>query len=200
MSDLPGLTAPGLGAPGWVRAVDALTRGAAGVAAVATVLMGLHIVADVIGRAVFNHPLPATLEIVSFMWMPTIVYLAVAYAQLKNEHLRVTLSVERLHGRSRRIADVVGFGIGGLVIGMMTAYAWMSAARSVAILEMRPAVIYVPLWPFRVVVVIGLLLLLGQTAATIQRVLRGARLRDGAIEEQEILAELDGEVAHDRRR
>lgn len=179
--------------PLWVRVIDRVTVASAMIAAVATVAMGLHVIADVIGRSAFGRPLPATLELVSYGWMPAVVFMGLAFAQLKNEHLRATLSVDRLPARPRRIANVIAFAVAGAIIGMMLGYAAQSGLKSVAIREMRPAAIDIALWPFRLVVVFGLALLLAQTVAAIYRLAHDERAA-GVSEEQALLTDLDREA------
>lgn len=175
--------------PLWLRFVDRVSSVSATVGAVCIVLMALHVTADVTGRFAFNHPLPATLEFVGFGWIPLIVFLGLAEAQRRNEHLRVTLSVERVPSPQRRVPEAVASLLTSLVLALVIFYATQTGIRAVEIGEAQPAVVHVPIWPFRLVAVLGLLLLLAQTVASFYRVMADSPSPDHPVEELEQLKE-----------
>jgi len=56
-------------------------------------IMMIWVFSDAIGRYVFNHPLPGTLEITEEYLMVCIVFLSISYAQKFKAHVRVDLFV-----------------------------------------------------------------------------------------------------------
>jgi TRAP-type C4-dicarboxylate transport system permease small subunit len=66
------------------------------VAACAVVAMMLHVTIDVAWRALANGAIDGTVEIVSYYYMVVLVMLAFGYVELRREHIRVDLFVERM--------------------------------------------------------------------------------------------------------
>lgn len=54
-------------------------------------VLGLWIFSDVMGRYVFNHPIPGTLEISEEILMILLVFFSVSYCQKEGGHVRVEL-------------------------------------------------------------------------------------------------------------
>ncbi len=54
-------------------------------------LMMIHIVVDVFGRMVFNHPLDGTTEIVSGYYMVAVIFFPLAYVSHHEGHIKVEL-------------------------------------------------------------------------------------------------------------
>lgn len=137
--------------------------------AAALFVMCLHIVADVASRWLANEPLAGTLEITAFWWMPTLVFLALAITQSRNEHLRATLLVDGLSEKYKRYAEALTSAVAIVLLAIMLYYAALGAADSTAIREAKLGVVTVPVWPFRWVAVIGLITLILQTFASLFR-------------------------------
>src|SRR5215207_5440776 len=89
------------GLAAFLRVLEALVKVGAGLAAAACIVMVLQVTADVVARNVFNRPIGGTLEMVTYLWMPT-VSLAFGYAQLRDEHIRVTLLLENSSARVKK--------------------------------------------------------------------------------------------------
>jgi tripartite ATP-independent transporter DctM subunit len=108
---------------------------------------------DVIGRYVFNRPVPGANELAEFLQV-TVVYCGVAYTALKKGHVAVDVLFNRL---SRRVQDFLfsftSF-VGTVLFGLI---AWQSVAQSLvfkAATRSSP-VLEIPLWPFVLVVAFG---------------------------------------------
>ncbi|WP_054685861.1 TRAP transporter small permease subunit [Microbacterium sp. No. 7] len=142
------------------------------VAAAALGILMLHVVVDVIGRALWGRPLPATLEIAQYWWMPLLVFLAMAGTQRRDENIRVTLLIEGLPPRARRVADVVGLALLALVTALLLAAQTSDALHAAAIGEASlGSSVPVPIWPVKLLVLLGLAALLAQTVLGIVRAL-----------------------------
>jgi len=75
---------------GWV--VDALTA----IGFLAVMAMMFHVSFDVLGKYLFNAPLPATLEIVSYYYMVACVFLPLGLVERQNLHISVEILTSRL--------------------------------------------------------------------------------------------------------
>lgn len=136
----------------------------AGVLILATMLMT---VVDVLGRATIAAPLQGSVELTSLA-MVAIVYLGLAHAHHKGDHIKVDLLYQRAGRRLRRAMDVVADAITVLVLAAM---AWQlvqywdvlsAGGRSTGVLG-------VPLAPLAWVAVAGTLVyLLGATVTAVQ--------------------------------
>ena len=70
---------------------------------VATIMMMLHIVADVILKHTLNDPIDGTTEIVAAYYMVASVFLPLAYVTFTEGHLIVELFTSKLSGRPLRL-------------------------------------------------------------------------------------------------
>jgi TRAP-type C4-dicarboxylate transport system permease small subunit len=64
------------------------------VASAAMVLLMLHVVVDVTGRYVFNHPLPGTIETVAYYYMVMVTALPFAYVTRNQGQITVEMFTE----------------------------------------------------------------------------------------------------------
>lgn len=116
----------------------------------AGLLMMLHVTADVTGRAVFNHPLPGTTEIVSAYYMVAAAYLPWAYISRGDGHIRVELFT-RLAPRSvNAVLDAI---VSLLTVAYLSVFTWQTGLRAVqqtrANEVWEAAALYIPVWPSR---------------------------------------------------
>nr|PZN84359.1 MAG: hypothetical protein DIU57_08575 [Pseudomonadota bacterium] len=113
------------------------------------------VVADVIGRAGFNHPVQGTPEIVSSS-IVVICYLMATYAILSGGMMEVTLVTDILPPVPRALLGAVTFLLGALLFGLI---GWGSVERFVTdwtsgAYEGEGA-LRVPTWPVRLSVLVG---------------------------------------------
>lgn len=87
-------------------------------------------------------------------------FLGLAHTFKKGEMIRVGLLLERLHGPSRRAAELISLGIAALFIGYFTAQAGKLAYDSWQYFDMSTGVVSVPLWIPQMGMVGGLAILL----------------------------------------
>lgn len=73
-------------------------------------------------------------------------FLALAYVFEANEHLRVTLVVQRLQGRARRAADRLAMALSSFLSGYLAWYLCKLALESWRLNETSQGIIPVPLW------------------------------------------------------
>jgi len=135
-----------------------LVRVLLALAAVIIFCLGFLIVADVIGRVMFNAPVKGTPELVS-MSIVIICFLLAAYAVQSGGMLRTDILVGLFGPRGVAFADLLSglLGLGFFILIVWGGYepalhAWVSNEFE------GEGALRVPVWPARFVVVIGSLL------------------------------------------
>lgn len=138
------------------RALDFAVMAAAWVAVVATILMMLHVTADVIGRSVFNSPITGTLEIVSAYNMAALSFLPLALIARERGHIIVELFTGWMKPSARNILDGLVGIITVIYVGAFTWKAFEVAIDKTIIREAKESGIgFVEIWPARWLVAIG---------------------------------------------
>lgn len=84
------------------RIIDLFTL----ISAIALALMMIQITADVIGKNLFNHPLPGTISTVSQYYMIIVSFLPLALVERSNGHISVEVITEKL---SMTVQQKLGF-------------------------------------------------------------------------------------------
>ena len=87
-------------------------------------------------------------------------FLGLAHTFKKGEMIRVGLLLERLHGRARRIAELISLTIAGVFVAYFTWQSGRLAYDSWQFFDMSTGVISIPLWIPQLGMVIGLAILL----------------------------------------
>ncbi len=115
---------------------------------VAILMIFCLMVTDIIGRQAFNHPLPATYELVE-LTMVIVIAAGIPYAQMKNRQIRAEFLVERLPARVRDVVEVIGSALGVFIIGLMSWQLIGFFKYSLAINELSIAILTIPIYPFK---------------------------------------------------
>ncbi len=106
-----------------------LLRGCGLISSVATFLMMLVVVANIVGRYLFNRPLTGTLEFTESL-LVIIIFLSIALTQYDGGHIRVNILTRRLPKRAARGFTVLAM-LAGCAFFTWCAYAaWIFAAQS----------------------------------------------------------------------
>jgi TRAP-type C4-dicarboxylate transport system permease small subunit len=150
--------APSVGA-GLRRAVDASARFMAHVAVACIVIMLFATIADVMRRGLTGSPIRGVVEL-SEVAMVAIVYLSLGLAESRRAHVSVTLLIDRLSARSAAIVNGIGLLIVIAVVAWMVVVTGERAEASIAVQEYRFGLVRIPVWPARLMIVLGLLVYL----------------------------------------
>ena len=113
---------------------------------------------DVIGTQFLGWPLPGALELTEST-MTLIVFGGLAYAQIRRSHIRVEIVYARVGPRMRAAMDVFAHALGILFFGLLAWQAWGEAAFSIQIEEAPDGLIRFPLYPARIILLSGTVLL-----------------------------------------
>ncbi len=130
---------------------------------VALLLMMLAGAADVIGTNLDllklpSSPIPAAFEFMATM-MVVNVFLAVSLGQVRRQHIRVEVLVNRLPRILQRVADVAQYVLAVAFFGLIAWFAWPAAVHSFNVGEYAPGLINFPIWPARFILAFGATLL-----------------------------------------
>lgn len=159
--------------PLWVRVIERLSQAAAVIGAIAALLLALNVIIDVTLRYLFRMTLPGTLDLVMFWWMPISAVLPQALTELSGEHIRVSLLTERLRGIHKRIIDSFGAIVALIIVGSLVYYTAITAVNKMEVDESALGAPWIPVWPVRMFVVLGLVIFLLQICASVYRAVTG---------------------------
>ena len=152
--------------------ITRISRWFAYASGIALLLMGLLGVADIIGIHVFAHPVPGMLEITSALMVASI-FLGLAWTEVKGRHVRVEVLLTLLPPRIRRLLDAFGSLCLAVFFLFVVWFGALSFWRSVEKNEYAQGLIQVPLWPPRLLLVLGSLLLAIQALRSARLLLAG---------------------------
>lgn len=158
------------------RALDSVCRAFSWVSGALTLVLMLLVVAEVVMRDFFDSTLGGTLEI-SEVLLVFVVFTGVAYAQQVGDHVSTDLVTSRMPRQAAAIVRTTGLAIAA---GVILWLAWVSLGRgldAMAAGESRFGLRSVPVWPARLVIPLGALLLGLQTLMSASDAWRG-RLPD----------------------
>jgi TRAP-type C4-dicarboxylate transport system permease small subunit len=137
------------------RIANQLVRILLAIAAIIIFCLSFLVVADVLGRAMFNSPVKGTPEIVS-MSIVIICFLLAAYAVQSGAMLRTDVIVGMFGSRGHDFADLLSGLLGVAFFALIvwgsfepTIHAWTSGEFE------GEGALRVPVWPARVVVMAG---------------------------------------------
>lgn len=145
---------------------------AAAVASGAAVFLMMMIgAADVILENVADHPIPGTLEATEAL-MAVAVFLSLGWTQQAGGHIRVTLFTGRLPAPMRRWLERVAAAASAIFYGLLAWQAARYAWRSAAVREYVSGIFPFPVYPAKIVMACGLLLM---TVQCLKQVFSGGR-------------------------
>lgn len=124
---------------------------------------------DVFLRYIFRRSIMGTTEVVGHYFMVAVVFLPLAYGMIAGDgHIKVDFFVSRLPGRLQVMLKIVGLFLSLCVYLLIT---WFGAAGGLHAWRVGETMVNValPLWPGRVLVVIGGSLLCAQMIVGICR-------------------------------
>jgi TRAP-type C4-dicarboxylate transport system permease small subunit len=164
------------------RTLDLLYDGAAWLAALSMIGILAMVLLSIVGRQVgFN--LPGTDAYAGYA-MAAAGFLALAHTLKRNEHIRVTLVLGRLQGRSRHRLEMWALTAGVLLAGLFAFYSVRLAWVSHAINDVSTSNDATPLWIPQVTMALGTVVLLIALMDEWVLELRGRRV---VIESEEAL-------------
>lgn len=116
------------------------------------------VVANVIGRYMFNAPITGAFEITESL-LVVIIMLGLALTQYYDGHIRVTILTRRMPKRWARLAKIATLFLGAVFFAWCAYASWKFALESYSFKEQEWGTITFPLYPFKFVVFLGVVLL-----------------------------------------
>jgi len=138
-----------------VKLSDRLTRALLVLAAIWAFVLTFFIIADIIGRSVFNSPVYGVPEIVMNS-IVMIVFLQAGYAIRSGAMLRADFLAQRFPPLFGRVTLAVGYLLGAAFFAMILFGGWEAAIRSWVAGEYEgEGALRVPAWPTRWTILVG---------------------------------------------
>lgn len=139
-----------------VRLVSLLTYAMAALAGLAMALMMLHVMADVVGKYVFNAPVPSTAEVVANYYMIAGVFLTLAWVEAINGPIVVDLIYDMVPARMKRAMLWLGDVATLAFYGVLGWFSWEVAMRAWTIFETVDGIWRIVTWPAKFMLPLGL--------------------------------------------
>lgn len=119
------------------------------------IAMALHIAVNALSRRILGDPLPFTLEVSQYWYLPVVAGLGFVVAQLRNDHIVADLLFDRFPRASRPWVDGLGLGLSAIVTAGASWFTLMTALQS---FERNRTAGHSPLptWPAEVIVGLSL--------------------------------------------
>jgi TRAP-type mannitol/chloroaromatic compound transport system permease small subunit len=139
-------------------------------------VMMVAVMREVIGRYLFHNPSDWSLELCGYL-LVGLSYLAAAYTEVQEGHIRIDFVYERFRGKRKTLADILIPSI-GLAWGLILVWQGSRLAfHSFSIGARSPDAMMWPLFPSQIMVPIGsallCLVLIGKIIKNILRLTKG---------------------------
>jgi TRAP-type C4-dicarboxylate transport system permease small subunit len=162
------------------RALDALYLAGGWAGALGMIGTLAMVVLGVAGRLLHFH-VPGT-DAYAGYFMAAAGFLALAYTFKRNEHIRVSLLIERAPPRTRRVLEVASLAIGTLLAALFAIYSVRLAWQSFDFNDISTANDATPLWMPQLAMAAGTLILLVALVDDLVLELSGRRRHDAPAE------------------
>jgi len=152
-----------------LRAIDRLSIGSGKVAALALIALIVVVNLGVFTRKVLQNPIGWNFD-VSYMLWGFLFVIAAAWTQLRDEHVRIDVLVNRFPPKAATVLDVILYM--AICLPTLLVLTWKGAEfawSSWRLRETIPTPPYLPLYPLKATVPVGMFLLLLQASARVIR-------------------------------
>lgn len=156
-----------------IETIEALLMRLGIASGITTLLITLTVVADVVGRAVFNHPIHGATEL-SELLLVAMVFFGLAAAQQGRQNYAIDIATRHLPKGVQSALEVFGYLF---CLAVTVALAWFATNQAISSFQRGEAgfgIFPFPIWPARFVLAVGLWLLALQFLCDVLRHLIGA--------------------------
>ncbi len=140
---------------------------------------------EVIGRYVFNAPLPGHLEGAELL-LPMIVFFGVSYVQARDGHVGMTFVVDALPKRVRRVTDILSLIVSSLTCAALAYFSSKTAWLAWTYEDVTMSPPYWPVWPSAAVIPLGYGMLSIRMILQILQKLMPSRFPDPIVEHSDL--------------
>jgi TRAP-type C4-dicarboxylate transport system permease small subunit len=137
------------------NAVSAVAKALAVLSSVTVLLMMFQTVVDVTSNNLLGRPIEGNAEIIAAYYMVMIVFLPLAFVELRHEHINADLLVRIFPPPARRAVYAFGALVSLGFFGVLTWQTAIDAWRSLQISEVMMASIFIPVWPAKFALPLG---------------------------------------------
>jgi TRAP-type transport system small permease protein len=130
---------------------------------------------DTIMTAMFGRPIPAATELAS-AFLAVSVFGAMAYAQQERQNIVVDIVAKVLPRSIQKFVEVLSTASGALIMGLIGWRAALSAIEAVNLRETAAAAIMFPVYPFKIVVAIALVVAALEFGRQFVEIMTGSRV------------------------
>ena len=124
-------------------------------------LTSIWISADVVGRYIFNSPIPGTVELIK-TGILAIVFCAIPYTLQRGRHIRTEVLVRHFPPAIIELCNALGSLIGAVIFALVCYFGWQVAWQAWLVKEFEGVQLRVPTYPSRFIMVLGSSLLVIQ--------------------------------------
>ena len=139
----------------WLKGPTLISNSLAVVSGVGIVVLMFISVIDVFLRKFLSSGLGGAIEISEVM-LVSVVFLALMAGEMTNTHVRTPVVTERMSGRTANIMHVIGLVPAAVFLAWATFLTAQQGLHSASLGEFRFGVIFVPIWPAKLIIPIGL--------------------------------------------
>ena len=137
------------------KTVRGLAQVLAGLSCLTLLLMMLQTTVDVTSNNLLGRPIEGNAEIIAAYYMVMIVFLPLAFVELRHEHISADLLVRTFPPRARRLVYLLGGALSLAFFGVLTWQTAIDAWRSLQISEVMMGSIFIPVWPAKFALPLG---------------------------------------------
>jgi TRAP-type C4-dicarboxylate transport system permease small subunit len=112
---------------------------------------------EVIGRYVFNNPIPGHHEMVE-LCVPAIVFLGMSHLQRLKGNIYIDVVMDKFEKRHRYALECLIFGMGFVIFFLIMIATFRNSMQAYSMGEVTETLL-IPVWPFRFLVPLGSLFL-----------------------------------------
>lgn len=134
--------------------IQKTTRGLCYTGMLLVIPMMLLTSGEVIGRALWNQPIPGTLELSSYM-LAIFILTGLAYTQQVRGHVRVEMITSRLPEKVQAFLDIFTNALCLFIVFVLIWQGWRLGIEEKAVSDM----LRIPQWPFKLFVSVAALML-----------------------------------------
>jgi TRAP-type C4-dicarboxylate transport system permease small subunit len=160
-----------------VARLGALAMGLAGASLLAMVLLGAL---DILGTKFLGWPVPGAFEAIEALMVLT-VFLALPWAQARDQHIAVDLVVARLGPAARRALAILARSLTLAVFALIAWRGWVLGLDSLAVREYASGIVPFPLYPAKLALALGATVMVLQCLLDLALAVRGQRATGGVL-------------------
>ncbi|PLX40081.1 MAG: hypothetical protein C0608_10015 [Deltaproteobacteria bacterium] len=126
--------------------------------AIALALMAAVLGCGIFSRYLFNSPLPGVYDVVQLL-LVWVVFLSLSYTQREKRHIRVEIILRKMSERANHMMDALATALGFFLCGFMAWQSLEAAWSSTVNMEYWPGLLRVPIYPSKIALALGVVLL-----------------------------------------